>query len=263
MSDNYYSVLEKLSGLDLDERYEEINDFFCEDNLANYVLPYNISSIKRDAVRILFNNLGDIHDKVYDAVDKDLLCSEAYMIAVYIFDDLDAYTLFKDFLNEKIDYEGLDDYDRQSYIRIKELFCTYLIDLGNYKLALRLQDELDNIDPPTLFSLMRRGYCYLKLEMAQEIYDFYRFENIHDPLFFLYLLIALLKDRDEEKAELVYHEMLEVYPCAAYLDHPWDGDDSKDMQLLLDAIDAATDELRSVPDFFTFISNHKSRSMYS
>lgn len=263
MIKNYEELFEELAELPFEERYDYADSFFTNSNFAKYTKKLNLSKQRADSLQILFDNRQELFEKVERVLSDDKLCAEAYLVALFVMPELDICHFFKDFSEEVIVYEELDEYDKSSYLRILYMAVTYLIDVHNYTMAIKVLDKIDKYEVPDLSSLVRRGHCLMKLERADEFYDLFFTSNFRDPLFCIYLLITLLKANDEKRAKEVYMEMLDTYPSIVDLDCPWENEDDHVLNVFMDAIDVAYDDMLSVPFFFDFICSCKQKPNYS
>lgn len=263
MIKDFDQLFEELSDLPFEERYDYADQFFTNSNYYEYIKELHGNKKREESLKLLFDCRQELFEKVDRILGSDVLCAEAYLIAIFIMPDLDISNYFRAFLDERIRYEELDTFDQDSYLRILNMLVAYLIDLHNYSFSLQVLDMIDKYVTPDLSSLIRRGYCLMKLERADDFYDLFIQSNFRDPLFCIHLLITLLKANDEKRAKEVYLAMLETYPSIIDLVQPWENEDDPVLAVFMDALDAAGDDLLSVPYFFDFLASCTQKPNYS
>ena len=84
----YRDLLENIYELNTDERKPFLEDFFVYDNFEDYYCEDGLSEEEFAAVELLFKSSEELDERIYDALNIDSNCREAYLLAENILDEV-------------------------------------------------------------------------------------------------------------------------------------------------------------------------------
>ncbi|MBQ0035839.1 MAG: hypothetical protein KBT35_02855 [Firmicutes bacterium] len=253
---SYDKLVDTVIRIEPSKRLEYLSNFFVSKNSKNYEVDKNNPLPYKLVLKYLFSSHIDIEERAYKAIDKYVFCYEAVFIISMISDGAYANSYFKYYYKLKDDYPGLSDNEKAAYLKILDLYVEFLIDIGNYTQAQKIEDLLmllSNIS--TNKETDRMFYILYMKEDAKEMYKLYCENNDLSIESYILLMITLLKNDEELKTKGVLREFISKYKYGEYLGRIWDLDtNEEDATDFFDIVDSCYDKILSVPDFFATIA---------
>ncbi len=261
MSNDFYSFAATLSTLGKDEVLNYIDNFFLPENLPDYSYPDYANDRERTAIEVMFDEDLTLEDRIKKAREIDRYCIEAFFTELSMREETLAYNLFREYEEDLSSISQLDRYGRENLMIILDLFVEYLIEIRNYKTAIRLQKRINDVSEEGA-NYVRLGYLYSFIEDSDAFYDLYLDGKVKDASCYLLLILTLLKNEEEVKAKEVLNEMFAVIPYSEYIDRIWELDTSiEEASVFADCVDRLFDELCSVPYFFNWCAKNKEEAL--
>ena len=258
---NIEYVISRANKIDNRKQLEKFFDsFFCEKNLAEYMVDGMPNDIEYALVKEMFRDDRSAYEKAFDIVRKDDFCYEAFYVFYKLSDDVGLHFYFSSIFNNINDYDTFTSYNKYVFGKIVAYYIEFLRSIGNItyaikvtKLVLAKNDEKFPIDENTLTLL------YSDNEIFDEFYDLYLEKDFEYIESYLRLIIVCLKHDKELIAREVSKELLYKYPYANYLDHIWDLDkvNTKEAIEFKKATENCYLDFVAIPSFFSWFSLNK------
>ena len=253
---DYDKLVDTVKRTEPSKRLEYLSNFFVSKNLKNYVIRKDSSLPYKLVLKYLFSSHLNIEERAYKAIDKYVFCYEAVFIIYMVSDEAYAYSYFKYYYEMKDSFPGFSDNEKAAYLKILDLYVDFLIEIGNYTQAQKIENLLmmfSNAD--TNKEIDRMIYILYMKEDAKEMYKLYCENNDISIESYILLMITLLKNDEELKTKGVLSEFVSKYTYGEYLGRIWDLDTKEeDAMEFFDIVDSCYDKILSVPDFFATIA---------
>ena len=263
MSNDFYSFATTLSTLGKDEVLNYIDNFFLPENLPDYTYPDYVNDREKAAIEVMFDEDLTLEERILKAKEIDRFCIEAFFTELSMREETLAYSLFREYEEEFASISELDRYGRENLLIILDLFVEYLIEIRNYKTAIRLQIKINEKGEENA-NYVRLSYLYSFIEDSDAFYKLYLDGKVKDPACFLLLIITLLKNEEEDKAKDVLNDMFITVPYSDHIDRIWELDTSiPEAAVFADCVDRLFDELCSVPYFFSWCAQNKEEALHA
>lgn len=248
-----------VNGVENSKNLEEyFLDFFSRENLKKYEIPEDLKSNEIKAIQVLFKSKKDIRERIEKAFEYDPLCLEAFFTYMMLTEDLFLYYRFESYYKQVDQFYEFSIRQQRSFIQVLEYYVDFLIDISNITKAIKITKTIIKLSHDysgKYIETLAKLYHY-----NEEVNEFYRLYQYNELGFkeYLLLLLTLLKNDDETKANIIAKEMFEKFEYSDYLDHLWDLDDDDPKQKYIhNVVEENYDDLIAVPDFFSYISRVK------
>ena len=237
-----------------DNPEEYFVNFFSRSNRKQYHIDSQADDDQVKAIRILFDSKKDLRDRIDQSFSFDPLCLEAFFIYYITSDDVFVDYRFKTYYDQIGRFPDLSAYQKKCYLKIMDFYVEFLLDIGNYTTAIKVQRQIIKLGNVSQKDIDRLSFMYCVIERADDFYRLY-LDHMFDAYDYLLLIVTLLKHEDEIRAKEVTQDMFRNIPETEYLDHLWDLDDKDEQQqTFYKTVDECYEYIRGVPDFFTFIN---------
>lgn len=240
---------------------EYLLNFFTKKNFKEYEIKGEPDKKQLKAIKIMFESKKSIADRIEDAFVQDPFCIEAIFSNLMINEDVFIQLRFNTYMNQLNDYPRYNDYCKDCFIKMLNLYVDFLLDINNCTKAIEIQKLVVKLTNKfTANTVSKLAYAYFTIEDEKEFYKLYT-ETKFDTYEYLLLMATLLKHDENLKAQEVLLDMYENIEYGTYLDHVWDLDlnDSKQKEFH-DTVNDCFESIKCIPTFFSWVN--KTREKY-
>lgn len=236
-------------------------NFFSRKNLLKYVVDDKANKNQVKAIKIMFESKKSLLDRADDAFSYDPFCVEALFTYLMLSEDVFLQLRFNRYYDEAKNYGSFDEYERKCYIEILNFYVDFLLDINNIKKAIEIDKLIikltNNYSEKTI---SRLAYAYYSIEDSDDYYALYT-NTSFDAYAYILLIVTLLINDEEIKAQEVLLDMYKNIEYSTYLDHTWDLDENDPKQNeFAKIVEDCFDDLRCYPTFFSWVN--KTREKY-
>ena len=229
-------------------------DFFSKKNRKDYQIDPDTDEDQRKAIRIMFESKKDLPERAELALSHDPLCLEAFFVYYLLSEDVFVNYRFRSYYDQISHFGDLSDYQKKCYLKILDFYVEFLLDIGNYTTAIKVQKQILKLGGKSERDIDRLCFMYCMIEKADDLYRLY-LDQAFNAYDYLLLIVTLLKHEDTLKAAEVVEDMLKNVKYAEYLDHLWDLDEKdSEQEAFYQTVEDCYEYISAIPDFFTFIS---------
>ena len=238
-----------------DSPRDYFTSFFTRNNHKAYQMEEGADRSEKAALRKLFYSRKDINERTDEVLGDDPFCIEAFFVYYILNDDVYVNYRFESYYENIGSYGDLSDYQKKGFLKILNYYVEFLIDIGSFRRAIKVQRMMIRLLGSKPRALVNRlSYLYCGLEDDKEFYRHY-LDSEFDAYDYILLVVTLLKNDDKIKAAEVLKEMYEKIEYAKYLDHMWDLKEDVPAQAeFMRTVEDCIEEINGVPEFFSFAS---------
>ena len=251
-----------VAGINSQTKVEEyLLNFFNKKNFKDYYISPNANNKQIKGIKILFESNKSLLERVEDSLEINPFCVEAIFIYLMLSEDVYVQYRFDAYYEEASLYGGFDEYQKENYIKILDLYVDFLLDICNVTKAIIIQKLIVKFtNTYTKSSISKLAYSYYSIEDEKEFYNLYLNAEF-DAYEYILLLVTLLKHDEKLKAQEVLLDMFKNIEYGTYLDHVWDLDEADEKQKEFSkTVEECFDDINSVPTFFSWV--YKAREKY-
>lgn len=250
-----------VNDIEKDAKIEDYLDgFFTKENYKKYDISDKANKDEVKAIKTMFESRKPIIDRIEVALEYDPFCVEAVFSYMMLSEDVFVYLRYESYYKQVSKYAGLDDYQKQCYIKILDFYVEFLLDISNCTKAIEVQRLIVKLTNSfSQQAVSRLAYAYHTIEDDTDFYRLYT-EAEFDIYAYLLLLVTLLKHDESLKAEEVLFDMYKNIEYSTYIDHVWDLDEQDPKQKeIAKIVNDCYDELNAVPTFFSWVNKTREK----
>lgn len=232
--------------------------FFSKNNFSDYKIDDGANKDQTKAIKTLFESKKDLEDRIEDVFNYDPYCKEAMFAYLLIADSVYLQLRFDSYYKMIDEFGSFDDYTKNNFIEIMNMYVDFLLDIVNNTKAIEVQNIIVKLSKEySKKAVSRLAYAYYSIEDSD---NFYRlFANAKFGIYeYILLLVTLLKHDDFIKAKEVLYDLFKNNEYGIYLDHIWDLNDADPKQKeFCEIVDDCYEEISAVPTFFSWVNREK------
>lgn len=257
--DNLLKLVTTITYMSDDEVIDYFEDFFDINNLDNYSFDSLANQKEKESARMMFGT-DDIYQRAVKVLDKDPLCLEAFYVFYRMADDYSLYLYFDKMFTQIGKFKRYSKYKKFAYKQIVDEYVTFLIEINSYTQAIAVEmDVIDKLEICGEGEITRLSFLFAMIEDFDNLYDLYIKVGFYNEASYICLIVTALKNNEEIKAIEALNDLISEYKYGEYIDHPWDLDkvDDDEAILMIEAMNACNELIRSVPYFIPWCRDNK------